>query len=270
MKQSVFWAMPLVLALGACHHRAEGQAVAVVNGEEVTSSELNAELQGANLPANMGTDEARSKVLQSLIDRRLLTQQARADGLDETPEFLNKQRQLSDNLLINMLVSRQLNTKPLPSAEEIAQFEAGRPEMFDKHEFWQLDQVQFPTPKDPATMAKLNATHSLDDIAKIIGATGGQVTRTKARIETSIFPHDLYTKVAGLPNGEPFIFRADERSVASVVVGREAAPLTGVQARAAALNAIRREQAAKILQDKLKSARSAAKIQYQPGFTPKN
>ena len=98
MKQSVFWILTLALALGACHRKAEGQVVAVVNGDEVTSSELNAELQGANLPPDMDKDEARSKVLQSLIDRRLLPQQARAGGLDETPEFLNKQRQLSDNL----------------------------------------------------------------------------------------------------------------------------------------------------------------------------
>ena len=269
MKHSVFWALSAILAVSACQRKAEGQAIAVVNGEEVTSSELNAELKGANVPASMDKDEVRAKALQALIDRRLLTEQARADGLDKSPEFLNQQRQTTDNLLINMLVSRQLNTKPVPTADEVTRFEASRPEMFDKREFWQLDQVQFPTPKDPSTQAKLTAAHSLDDIAKIISATGGQVARTKTRIDTAIFPHDIYSKVAGLPSGEPFLVPGGDRTVASVVVGREPAPLIGDQARVVALNAIRRDQAGTILKDKVKAARSAAKIEYQPGFAPK-
>lgn len=270
MKHSVFWTLSAILAVSACQRKAEGQSVAIVNGEEVTSSELNADLKGANVPLNMGKDDARSKALQSLIDRRLLTEQARADGLDKTPEFLNQQRQMTDNLLIGMLVSRQLNTRPVPTADEITRFEASRPEMFDKREFWQLEQVQFTTPTDPAVQAKLNTAHSLDDVAKVISATGGQIVRTKTRIDTSIFPHEIYTKVAGMPSGEPFIVPGGGRAVASVVVGREPALLTGDQARAAALNAIRREQAGIILKNKLKAARSTAKIQYQPGFAPKN
>lgn len=270
MKHRVFLALSAVLVMSACQRKAEGQAVAVVNGEEITTSELNAELKGINVPASMDKNVVRSKALQALIDRRLLTEQARKDGLDKTPEFLNQQRTTTDNLLIGMLVSRQLNTRPVPTADEITKFEASRPEMFEKREIWQLDQLQFPAPKDAATQAKLTGAHSLDDIAKIISASGSQVTRTKTKIDTAIFPHDIYTKVAALPAGEPFIIPGGDRTVASVIVGREPAPLTGDQARATALNAIKRDQAGTILQDKVKAARTGAKIEYQPGFAPKS
>ena len=98
----------------ACAKKAEGQTVAIVNGEEITAAELNAELANAKIGEGADKAEARSRVLQAMIDRRLLAQQAKADGIDKTPEFLNRQRRATEDLLISMLASRQIDTAKLP------------------------------------------------------------------------------------------------------------------------------------------------------------
>ena len=56
--------------------------------------------------------------------------------------------------------------------------------------------------------------------------------------------------------------------MANVISAREPAPLAGDQARAVALNAMRKDDATKIVQDRVKDLRAKAKIQYQPGFEP--
>lgn len=268
MRYRVIWALPVLLFVGACDRKAEGQTVAVVNKEEITTTELNAELKGANLPANVAAGEARSRIVQGLVDRRLISQQAKADGLDKSPEFLNQQRRMTENLLINMMVSRRLNTMPLPTAEEVVKFQTGRPEMFSKREVWTLQQLQYQTPKDAAIIAKVAGAKTLDQLAQVLGASGVQVARNTSKIDSAIFPHDVYGRVVALPQGEPFIIPGGDRSVASVIVAREAASMSADQGRTIALNTIRRGQAEKILADLVKAARSSAKIEYQPGFGP--
>jgi peptidyl-prolyl cis-trans isomerase C len=265
-----FLLIAVVAAFGttACQRKAEGQTVAVVNGEEITSAELNAELAMANLPPDLDKHEATSRVLQALIDRHLIAQQARNDGLDKSPEYLNRQRRQSDDLLITMLTARQLNTAKLPSPEEVARFQASRPEMFANREIWYLDQLQYVTPSAGPIRARLDSSKTLEQLSKSLSEAGFSFTATKNRIDTSVVPHELYGRIASLPAGEPFIIPTGRRTIASVITSREPAPLVGDTARPIAVAAIRREQGAKFMQDRLGSVRKAAKIEYKTGFAP--
>jgi EpsD family peptidyl-prolyl cis-trans isomerase len=260
-QRRILISLAVVLALSSCNRKAEGQTVAVVNDQEITASELNAELANNQNVANApDAKQARAAVLQRLIDRKLLVQQAQKDGLDKSPEFLNQQRRLNDELLLNMLITRQLNTSQVPSPEEIKRFEAARPETFAKRETWTLSQVIYPLPKDQAVTNKLAAAKTMPEVEQILTSSGIQFRRDTKKIDTAVFPHQIYAQIDNLkPGGQ---------AVASVITAREPNPLTPEQARAAALNGMKREQANKLVQDRVKSLRATAKIQYQPGYEP--
>jgi EpsD family peptidyl-prolyl cis-trans isomerase len=268
MSQRILFTILLAFIVSSCERKPEGQTVAIVNNEEITAADLNAELTSENATAAGTTKEARARALQKLIDRRLLAQQAKSDGLDKSPEFLNQQRRMTEDLLINMLVSRRVNTAQIPSPDEINRYEAGRPEMFANREFWTLEQVLYPLQKNPAVVAKLGAAASLDEITQILTANGIQFTRNTKKIDTVVFPHNIYTQIAGLKPGEPFIAPGSQRAVANVISAREPAPIAGDQARQIALSAMRREQVDTFLLDRVKNLKATAKIQYQPGFAP--
>jgi peptidyl-prolyl cis-trans isomerase C len=268
-QRRILISLAVVLALSSCNRKAEGQTVAVVNDQEITASELNAELANNQNVANTpDAKQARAAVLQRLIDRKLLVQQAQKDGLDKSPEFLNQQRRLNDELLLNMLITRQLNTSQVPSPEEIKRFEAARPETFAKRETWTLSQVIYPLPKDQAVTNKLAAAKTMAEVEQILTSSGIQFRRDTKKIDTAVFPHQIYAQIDNLKPGEPFIAPGPGQAVASVITAREPNPLTPEQARAAALNGMKREQANKLVQDRVKSLRATAKIQYQPGYEP--
>ena len=268
-QRRILISLAIALAVSSCNRKAEGQTVAVVNDQEITASELNAELANNQNVANApDAKQARAAVLQRLIDRKLLVQQAQKDGIDKSPEFLNQQRRLNDELLLNMLISRQVNTSQVPSPEEINRFEAGRPEMFANRETWTLSQVIYPLPKDQAVTNKLGAAKTLPEIEQILTAAGIQFKRDTKQIDTAVFPHQIYAQIANLKPGEPFIAPGPGQAVANVITARKANPLTAEQARTVALNAMKREQAAKLVQDRVKSLRATAKIEYQPGYEP--
>src|SRR4051794_31182151 len=134
MGQRIVLAIVLACVVSSCEKKPQGQAIAVVNNEELTASDLNAELGNANVSPADASKDARSQALQRLIDRRLLAQEAKSEGLDKSPEFLNQERRMTEELLINMLIGRQAKTAQVPSPAEIAQFEASHPGMFAKRE----------------------------------------------------------------------------------------------------------------------------------------
>lgn len=259
-----------VLAFGVsgCEKKAEGQTVAVVNGEEITAAELNAEIQGTQLPAGLDKDAARARILQGMVDRRLLAQQARSEGLDKSPEYLNRQRKMNEELLINMLVSRQLNTAQVPSARELAQLEAQRPQVFRNREQWDLAQVRFTMPTDAKVRQAVGEAKSMDALVAILEQNNIAFTRAKTRLDTAVVPSEIYARISSLAPGEPFVIPVGEQAVASVIASREQAPLTGEQARPTAVALLRREQAGKAMQDRLKALRGSAKIEYQKGYAP--
>lgn len=269
MRQQIVFALVIALAATACQKKASGQTVAVVNQEEITAAELNdAVASDPSLAGSTATKEARAAALQKLIDRKLLVQQARKDGLDKSPEFVNQQRRTNDEILINMLLSKRLNTSQLPSADEISRFQASRPEIFAKREIWTLQQIQYPLSKDAALNAALSKAQTLEQVAQLLTSKGVKFTRESRKVDTAVFPHAIYSQLTPLKDGEPFIAPGPDKAVASVITAREAAPITGDQARTVAVNAMRRDQVETIVKDRVKNLRGSAKIEYQPGFGP--
>jgi len=268
VRSRIIIAVGLALVISGCNKKAEGQTVAVVNGEEITAAELNAELSNAKAPPGLDKKDVRSRVLQQMIDRRLLAQQATKDGVDKSPDFLNRERRMHEDLLISMLAARQMDTTRLPSAQEIQRFQASRPEMFANREQWNLEQIRFTMPTDAAVKSKLEATKTLDEVAKTL--TDAKITfdRQRNRLDTAVIPHELYARLMTADPGEPFIVPIGNLAIASSIVSREPAPITGDQAQPIAVAALRRTQAAKLMQDRLKALRDSAKIEYKPEFAP--
>jgi EpsD family peptidyl-prolyl cis-trans isomerase len=258
----------LALVASSCQKKASGQTVAVVNNEEITTSDLNSELSSENASLTGTTEQARARALQTLIDRRLLAQQARSEGLDKSPDFITQQRRATEDLLLRMLLMRQANTVQVPSADEINRFEAAHPQMFANREAWTLQQLVFPLPKDAALIAKLKAAESLDEIAQALTASGIQFDRATRKIDTAALPVGVYRQLTKLKPNEPFLVPGPDKEIASVIIAREPAALTGDDARKLAVQAMKAEQIQKLVQDRVKDLKAKAKIQYQPGFGP--
>ena len=268
MKYGILAAVAVSVFVSGCQRKAEGQTVAVVNGEEITAPDLNFALQLAKVPQGGDQAKIRNQALEQLVDRRLLVEQARKEDIDKSPEYLNRERRGKEDLLISMLADRRLNTAQLPSDREIQNFITTHPGMFANREMWQLDQVQFETPKDAALRTQLDKAKSLDELASMLQSRNLKFVRQKNQLDTATIPQEIYAKLVTIPSGKPFIIAAGSRSVANLVAAREPRPLSGDQGKPIAVQTIRKTQTTKSLEGLLKSLRSSAKIEYQAGYGP--
>jgi hypothetical protein len=143
------------------------------------------------------------------------------------------------------------------------------PQMFAKRETWTVDQVLYAPTKSPQFSTDLENTKTIDEIVSVLQKYKVRFARRSSKLDTALVPPSMYKQITNLPAEQPFVVPVGDKAIASFVVSREANPLTGDQAKPIAVAAIRKSATQKSLEDLLKSLKSSAKIEYQPGFAPK-
>ena len=268
-KVSLIAIASLSLALSACQKKAEGQVVAVVNGEEITLNELNGEISELNVPATADKERVRAEVLQQMVERRLLAQAAKDAGLDRDPTYISQERRLKERLLVSLYGKKAFDTVQVPDAAKIEQYMTSHPGMFADRKRYRLDQLQFDIPSDINRMKELDGAHSMGEVIAKLNEWGAQFQRGSGALDSALVPADTMKRIEALPAGEPFVVRNGDKVVVSVVTDVAPVALTPEQARPLAAQAIRSEELNKIGQQRLSEAKAKAKIEYQPGYEPK-
>lgn len=258
-----------LLALSACQKKAEGQVVAIVNGEEITLTELNAEIAELNLPPSADKNVVRSRVLQRMVDRRLLVQAAKEAGLDRDPTYLTQERRMQEQLLVNMYGKKAMDTIRVPDAVMLDRFISTHPNAFADRKRLKLDQLVIDVPSNPQRLKELESAHTLADVATRLTSMGIAFQRSSGTLDTATIAPQVLQRINQLPAGEPFIVPNGGKLVINAIVGVEPVTLTTEQARQVAAQAMRNEELNKIGEQRLKEAKAKAKIEYQPGFEVK-
>jgi peptidyl-prolyl cis-trans isomerase C len=257
-----------MLALSGCKRQATGQVAAVVNGEEITLAELNQEMGGAQTPANVDKKAIQRAALQKIIDRRLVAQVAREDGIDKQPEYLARERQADEMLLIQMLGQKLNRAARVPDAAAIDKYIADNPTTFGQRTLYKLDRIQFMLPKDPTPLQAIKDDHSMDAVIARLNSLGIKFERGPSGLDSAQIPPPVLARIKALPPGEPFAVPSGNTMSVAVITGSEQQPFVGADARPVALERLRVQNLQTTLAERLKAARSSAKIEYQQGFSP--
>ncbi len=251
----------------------KGQVVATVNGKDVTVQELNAELQGANLPANINAEQKKqveTAALQQVVNRKILADIARERNLDKTPMFLIQERRADEQILVQMLQRQMSSSVKAPGSTDVATFIAQNPNLFAERKIFTVDQIQFQAPKDPRILQKYQPLKTMDEVAAMLKADGLQFRRAPTTLDVATANPQLVEQVLKLPPTEIFIIPAGQVMVANKITDTRVVPLTGTQAQQLATARIQQrtfdDMIKRDLEPKVKKAEAAVK--YQAGFAP--
>jgi hypothetical protein len=124
LRCAVFFALAAVLAWGAAgcsKPDAKAETVATVNGEEIKVGELREMLgiRGEASPAAQAPPERKKEALDRLIAGRLLAQDAKGKGLDNTSEFRQAMTENEPRILITALFRREMESKGKVDEKEV-------------------------------------------------------------------------------------------------------------------------------------------------------
>jgi EpsD family peptidyl-prolyl cis-trans isomerase len=257
----------LLLAVGCNQGPPKGQVIARVNGEEITIAELNEEARarsvvGANDPA------VRGALLQDLIDRKLLAQEAVQEKLDRSPQHLIASQRMKEVLLAEQLLASVGNDlRPLSTAE-LQEFTAANPTAFDRRTLLSVDQITFARPSDPALIQRLEAAKALTEIEMILQEAALPQERSVKTWDSAVLPEASMKVLLGAQPGKPFLLPHGNLLIAGEVLSSLAQPIETEQRLRLASERLARERKDRSMRQMLEALRANAQIIHAERFAP--
>ena len=255
-----------------------GQVVAKIDGEEVTQLEVNAELQGANIPPDMTRRDAEKIALNNIVTRRMLANAARQQELDKKPDFLLQERRMKEQLLVQSLARSIASKVQNPTRDEANIFMEKNPAMFADRKFFIMDQIQFLRPENIDKLG-LEKAKTMAEVEAILNANSIQFRRQPASLDALGANPEFVTQVTGVLAKNPdelFMFATRPQGApAPVIVVNQVKetrvqPFTGDKARDFAINYLRNERIQNALKAEVEAQQKqrAERVVFQEGWAP--
>ncbi len=204
-------------ALAGCGDRGSppkaGQALASVNGEEITAMQLNEELQRANVQQSQQELAARP-LLEALIDRQLLQNEAAKDQTDRDPKVIQAIERARALIIAQAYMQKKIGSIPKPTQTEIRDYYNKNPDFFSNRKQFDMHQLVIDTSALTNEVRQFaDASKTLDDLAGYFDERKVKYLRTQASRTTSDLSPDMSARLKTMGKGQLFAVKEGERSM---------------------------------------------------------
>ncbi len=260
----------LSLGLTACGKKEAkpGQTLASVNGEEITVLQLNEELQRAGTQAAQ-QEEASKQVLEALIDRQVVLNEASKDKLDRDPKVMQAIERAKALIIAQAYMQKKVSVQGKPTAAEVSDYFNKHPEFFSQRKQLDMRQVVFAS-KDINEEFKgvIDGAKTLDEVIAWMTEHSVKFSRGQSSRSSADLPSQLVTKLLSMPKGQLFIVKEGERSVLTAIVDVKDTPVQLDQATGQIEQFLFNQKNKAAADAELARLRAAAKIEYLNGKAP--
>lgn len=233
-----------IFALLACHFNKSkpptGQVVARVGNREITLRELQVELAGtAPAKTSAAAKQNERAALKYVIERVILANAARDQGLDKDPSYLILAQRATDTLLAQQLMAKIASNVPAPTNEEAEQFELANPNLFAERKIFHVDQIRMAKASDGGIVSNLEPLKTLDEVAAFLTQNNIPFQRGTNTLDALQQGPVLANKIANLSSQDIFILASNSEIFINHIRDTETRPFTGQSATRYALSVLK-------------------------------
>ncbi len=271
---ATFIALATLAMLSGCEKPAsavKAETVATVAGDKVSATELNLALSRLGELSEAQTAEAKGKLLQALIDQRLVAQAAKKAGLDKEPAVEIAMAQASRQVLAEAYAERNFKDVAKPADTEIADYYNAHPELFSQRRIYRIQELELKV--DPSRMSevesRLKSSHSMGDFVTWVKEQGIEGKSAVAVKPAEQIPLPLLGRLSQMKDGQVTIFSTRPGQVlVQQLQESQLQPVSLEQAHGAIERALTAQKRKQRMEADLKKLREAAKIEYTSGYAP--
>jgi EpsD family peptidyl-prolyl cis-trans isomerase len=243
----------------------EGQVVAVVNGEEITSSQLKAEAEATS--RDLKDPKQRNELLNKVVDRHLKATAAVEGGLDRNPQFLAHRRRLEQEMLAGLFMRSKAQNFGEPDLHDVRMFILKNPALFEGKQQLIVDRIGF-RPARLVSPAEIDRVKTIADAERLLKEKKAALERRTITIDPADLPPEIGTNLAKLSLGEAFFASEGETGMFGAVIERKPDPVPTEKQVERAKAILKRQREREAVESGAKSLWKTAKIKYQAGYGP--
>jgi len=274
-KHASFIALAILTVLASgCEKPAtavKNEAVVTVDGDKIGEAELNLALSGLDALSEAQAAEAKTRLLQALVDQRLVAQAAKNTGLDKDPAVAIAMEQASRQVLAEAYAERSFKDAAQPTEAEIAAYYEQHPELFSRRRIYRIQELELTL--DSSRMAeveaKLKSAHSMGDFVNWLKEQDIDGKSAVAVKPAEQIPATLLARLSQMRDGQVTISPGRSGHVlVQQLQESQLQPASLEQAKNAIEQALTVQKRKGMIEADLKKLRQAAKIEYASGYAP--
>ena len=248
----------------------KGQVIALVKGDEVTLTDLRAELEGQAAATSDAQRALEQTGLERIIGRKLLADAAHDQGLDRTADYAVEKQRGVETILALTLQKRIASQVPPPTRDEAERFVTDHPEMFANRKFFIVDQLRMKRPPDPDKLKELEPLKTMDQVEAWLVQQHIVYDHALDTIDTLATNPQLTDFLTKLPGQEVFVIPAGDLLLIDQIIETKELPLTGDKAVDQATDILRNQRTVEAVAraENQILARSASTIRYNDAYKP--
>lgn len=243
----------------------QGQVLAVVNGEEITASQLKAEAEASR--RDLKEPAVRNELLNKIIERHLQATVAAERGLDRNPQYLAHKRRLEQEMLARLFIQSKADSAEAPKLHEVRMFILRNPHLFEEAQQLVVDRLSV-TPAEGISQAEIDAVDSLAEAERLIASKGARGERRTIEMDPASLSPEIALQLMKLGVGEVFFARIGTMGMFAAIVERRPAPVPPKEQLQRAAMILKRQKSEEAASSAGRQLMETAKIRYQKGYGP--
>lgn len=263
------------LVLAACDsnepkEKKTGQALVSVNGKEVTMLQLNEEIKRANVRPEQ-YEAASKQLLESLIVRQLILDEAVRNKLDRTPDVMQARDRANAQVIAQAYMQGIVSKIAKPSQAEIDEYFQKHPEFFSQRKQFDLITVRVAT-KDLSSELKktIDAAKSVDQVVTWLDKNKFPYLRSLASRSSTDLPPQMAKMLQEKSKDTIFIVNEQENSLLISVNAIKDSPITLAVAAPQIERFLLNQKYKEATDAEVARLRTAAKIEYLNAKAPES
>jgi len=243
---------------------AASQTAAKVNKEEITVHQINYILSQQRGLAPAQAASASRQVLEGLIDQELAVQKATDQKLDRDPRVVQQLEGARREIISRAYLDKIGQGAPKPTPQEIKAYYDAHPALFSQRRLYSFQEVNIQaTPDQTETLrAKLAAAKDLAEFVAFLKANDYKYTANEAVRGAEQLPLASLDRIAQMKDGQSMFSVAPNGVSVLYLAGSRSQPVDEQRAVPAIEQFLLNNRKRKLVEDDLKSLRSASKIEY--------
>jgi len=239
-----------------------GQALASVNGEEITVLQLNEEVQRAGVPAAQ-QQTASKQLLQALIDRELLETEAAREKLDRDPKVMQAIERARSLIIAQAYMQKRVGDVGRPTEAEIEDYFNKHPQFFANRRQFSMNQLVLPASAvTPELRAAADKARSLEEVAAYLDTRKVAYGRAQVTRSTADLKPELAAKLLSMPKGQLFLVQEGQRALLTSIDEVRDAPVSLAIAAPQIAQYLANRKSKELAQAEIQRLRATAKIDY--------
>lgn len=239
-----------------------GQALVSVNDQEITVLQLNDELKRAGIRADQ-YEAASKQLLESLIARQLIIEEAIRNKIDRTPEVMQARERANALIIANAYLQSIVNKVAKPSKNDIEEYFYSHPEYFAQNKQFDLTVLRLTKGSvDIDLKAIIDAGKSLNEIIDWLDKKNVEYVRHLTSRNTTGLPSELAVIMREIDKNRIFVVTEKENDLLISINAVKENPITLKNATPFIEKYLMNQRYKQETDAEIERLRSLAKIEY--------